>query len=92
MAKRYISPEAKRRISEAAKRRWAEYRAAKAAGRPVKKTGRPVGRPPGSGRVGRPPAVMSMGGEFSGVAIDQLIALRRRIDQELADRLVRGQA
>lgn len=50
-------------------------------------------------RRGRPPkaaaaAVVAAAptGEFSGLSLDQLVSMRRRIDQELADRLVRGQA
>jgi len=35
---------------------------------------------------------MAVGGDFAGVATDVLISTRRRIDQELADRLIRGDA
>src|SRR5262249_2930839 len=94
MAKRKLSPEAKRAISEAARARWARYRAAKQqgivtiGGRPGPKPGR--GRITGGRRGRRPMGVGAAGGAaFMGQSTDELISMRRRIDQELADRYVR---
>lgn len=103
MNKRTLSPEARRRISEAAKRRWAAYRSGKGPGKGKSKTGggwtaakraaqgRKIRaalarRRSGTGR-GSP-----VGDNLSMIATETLISTRRRIDQELADRLIRGDA
>ncbi len=87
MAKRKMSKEARRKISQAAKRRWAAYRKAKKAGwAGVRKT-------PGKRRAGRPRksrSVLSTNSDLAWLSIDALITARRQIDQELADRVVRG--
>jgi hypothetical protein len=107
MPRKPLSPEARRRISEAAKRRWASYRAAKPAGRgpgrpsgswtPAKRAAQSrkiraalARRNSGRGPIARVAAAVM--GDFTGVATDVLISTRRRIDQELADRLIRGDA
>jgi len=84
---RKMSAAARRAISEAAKKRWAKYRVAKASGAPVA-TRRP-GRPAGSKRRGRPARAAASGLVFAGHTTNDLVVMRRRIDQELADRLVR---
>lgn len=93
---RSLSEAAKKRISEAAKARWARFRQAKALGKPMQvrskpgpKPGRRRGRPVGSKNV-KTVAMASM--PRSGLeaqSTSELIAMRRRIDQLLADRLVR---
>ena len=107
MPRKPLSPEARRRISEAAKRRWASYRTGKPAGRgpgrpssswtPAKRAAQSrkirlaLARRRGGRGPGRP-ASAGMGADFTGIATDVLISTRRRIDQELADRLIRGDA
>jgi uncharacterized protein YgiB involved in biofilm formation len=102
MAKRRMSPEARRRISEAAKRRWAAYRAGKGKRMGRKKAGRgwsAAKRAAQSRKIKAALARRRMGGgrsapagsSLSGISTDALIATRRRIDQELADRLIRGE-
>ena len=95
MAKQKMSREARRKISQAAKRRWRAYRKAKKSGvtlfRPGPKPGKRRGRKPGP-RRGRRPVALAGNTEFGALSMDDLIATRRRIDQELADRLVRGAA
>ncbi len=89
-----MSRAARAKISRAVKRRWAAYRKAKKAGRVVSAGRRGPGRP--KGRPGRKPgrrrarAGRGMNQDLSGLAMAELISTRRRIDQELADRLVRG--
>lgn len=87
---RKMSEAARRAISEAAKARWARYRAAKKSGN-APMTLRVKGK---RGKRGRPKVVRGAaqslnGGAFGGHSIDELVSMRRRIDQELADRLVR---
>jgi len=95
-----MSPAARKRLSLAVKRRWAEYREAKAAGTLPTSKGKwsPAKRAAQSKklraawrrkRVGRVASVPM--NDFMGTETGTLIAMRRRIDQELADRLVRGQ-
>ncbi|MCK6455607.1 MAG: hypothetical protein L6Q92_03640 [Phycisphaerae bacterium] len=101
MAKRTMSPAALKRISEAAKRRWAKYRQMKAAGKlpQTKSIWTPAKRAEQARKIraalarkrGRPAAAAATG-NLAGESTDALITLRRRIDQELADRLVRGTA
>lgn len=107
MPRKPLSPEARRRISEAAKRRWASYRAGKPSGRgpgrpsatwtPAKRAAqsrkiRAALARRGAGRGPLARAAAAVAGDFTGVATDVLISTRRRIDQELADRLIRGEA
>jgi len=101
MVKRNISPEARRKMALAAKRRWAAHRANRksssdassgnwssakraAQGRKIRAAWR---KKRAGGAMGR-----ESNGEFGDTATETLIAMRRRIDQELADRLVRGHA
>lgn len=102
MAKRQMSPEARKRISDAAKRRWAAYRAGKGkrmgrrkAGRgwsPAQRAaqGRKIRAALARRRGGRGRAA-PVGASLNAISTDALIATRRRIDQELADRMIRGE-
>ncbi len=97
MPKRTLSPEARRRISEAAKRRWAAYRSGKGPGKGKSKAGSgwTAAKRAAQGRKIRAALARRgspVGDNFSGVATEILISTRRRIDQELADRLIRGDA
>jgi len=103
MAKRTLSPEARRRISLAAKRRWAAYRAGKGPGKGKAKTRRgwTAAKRAAQGRKVRAALARRRGGmgrgspvaaSLSAIATETLINTRRRIDQELADRLIRGEA
>ncbi len=93
MATRKLSPAARKAISQAARRRWAKYRAEKKKGGVMsyRKPGPKPGRKSKKGRRGRPPASAAGNQEMSSHSLEDLITMRRRIDQELADRLVRGQ-
>ncbi len=82
MAKRKMSRAARKRIGLAVKRRWAAYRKAK-------KAGVAVTQPGPKRRAGRRRSAAPMN-DLAAHSIDVLITMRRRIDQELADRLVRG--
>jgi hypothetical protein len=86
--KRTLSPAARKAISQAAKRRWAQYRAKKAGGAKMKR-GKP-GPKPGrkGGRRGRSVAARKTGG-YAGHSVNELISMRRSIDLEIADRMVR---
>lgn len=100
-AKKRISEAAKRRWAEyrKAKASGMPVPARKSVGRPAKTGWTPAKRAAQSRKIraalarrrGGAVSMSAPSGEFGGMAIEQLVAMRRRIDQELADRLVRGQ-
>jgi len=88
-----LSAEGRKRVSAAPERRWAAYYAAKAAGRQVTmafRSARSRGKPATSRLLGKTGFDLNNG--FLGAPTHDLIRLRRQIDQELADRLVRQRA
>lgn len=84
MPREKLSAAARKRISLAAKRYWANYRKAKATGQT------PTGRGKPGRKRGRPAKATTS--DLGGMQTDALVTMRRRIDQELADRVVLGQA
>jgi len=88
-----LSAEGRKRVSAASKRRWAAYYAAKAAGRKVTmgyRSSGSRGKLSASRLLG--PTLLDLKNGFLGAPTQDLIRLRRQIDQELADRLVRREA
>lgn len=99
MARRKMSAAGKARIAAAARRRWAAYRTAKGSGsKPAGKARWSAAKRAAQGRkikaalARRRRSTVGGGGEYSSMNTATLILTRRRIDQELADRLVREQA